>query len=471
MRCYRPHMFLERDIRPGKTAAGMMLLTALSSVAYLPFVTGGLLTDDFAHLARQLTHPSLATLLVTPDTFHFYRPIPQASLWLDSKVFGMNPTAFRLTNFVLHVGVVLCTFVLGLRILGRIRAAFLASLAFALTPKAHPIAVLWISARPELLMSLFSLLAIISWHEWQLANRARWFVAAWMFYAMALLSKETAVLLPVLFLFTPSGSRFTARQWKGFFLMAATAAAIFAVRGYVGAVMPTTLDPHYGLMRPAARWVRNLENYLPRSVPSPLGMLVLVALPVTLVGRRDWRLIQWQERQLSGQLVYAIVWFMVFMLPVLPIVARSELYLYLPGFGLCLLAGSIVDAILTVTRARTGVAAIVLFSVVFGAYQISRTRGMHDDLIFSGNLLSGLRQSLEDYNGAVVVVPDDPATSEFLSATAGGYADLVLKMATGRYEVNGTIDYNHDTKPSEALRLHGTYRNGRLFLTRSSPGK
>jgi hypothetical protein len=47
----------------------------------------------------------------------------------------------------------------------------------------------------------------------------------------------------------------------------------------------------------------------------------------------------------------------------------------------------------------------------------------------------------------------------------------VLKMATGRYEVNGTIDYNHDTKPSEALRLHGTYRNGRLFLTRSSPGK
>src|SRR3984893_12499421 len=117
MRCYSPHMVLERDIRLGKTSDGIILLTALSSVAYLPFVTGGLLTDDFAHLARQLTPPSLATLLVTPDTFHFYRPIPQASLWLDSKVFGMNPTAFRLTNFVLHVGVVLCTFVLGHKIL------------------------------------------------------------------------------------------------------------------------------------------------------------------------------------------------------------------------------------------------------------------------------------------------------------------------------------------------------------------
>jgi hypothetical protein len=120
---------------------------------------------------------------------------------------------------------------------------------------------------------------------------------------------------------------------------------------------------------------------------------------------------------------------------------------------------------------RTGLAAIALFSVVFGVYQISRTRGMHDDLIFSGKLVSGLRQSLKDYNGAVVVVPDDLMTSEFLSATAGGYADLVLKMATGRYEVNGSIDYNHDSKPSDALRLDCKYQNGRLFLTRSSPGR
>jgi hypothetical protein len=459
-------MFLERDCRPGKTAAGVMLLTALSSVAYLPFVTGGLLTDDFAHLTRQLTYPSLATLLVTPDTFHFYRPIPQASLWLDLTVFGVNPTAFRLTNLVLHVGVVLCTFVLGQKILGRIRPAFLASLAFALTPKAHPIAVLWISARPELLMSLFSLLAIISWHEWQQANQARWFVAAWMFYAMALLSKETAVLVPVLFLFAPSRSRLTAGQWNGFFVMTATAAAIFALRGYIGAFMPTTLDPHYGLMRPAARWARNIENYVPRSVPSPLGMLALVALPIAFIHRRDWPLIRWKGHELRVQLIYAIVWFTVFMIPVLPIPARSELYLYLPGFGLCLLAGSIVDAVLTVTRARTGVAAFALYCVVFGAYQISRTRVMHDDLIFSEQLLIGLRQSLKDYNGAVVVVPDDPITSEFLCNTVGGYADLVLKMATGRYEVNGFIDYNHDNQSSEALRLDCKYQNGRLFLTR-----
>ena len=444
----------------------------MAGPAYLPFLTGGLLTDDFAHLTRQLKLPTLRTLLTTPDSFHFYRPIPQATLWLDAKLFGMNPFAFRLTNLILHIAVVVCAFVLSRLILGRTRAAFLTALAFALTPKAFPIAVLWISARSELLMALFSMMAVLSWLRWERTDRHVWLGAVWLFYTMAFLSKETAILLPVLLLLTPTDSGRTAasRRWLAVLILSATAAAILLVRASVGAVLPNTTDPHYALMMPASRWLRNTEVYAGRMIPSALAMLAIVGGPAAVIAWRRGVSIQGTPHSLHREAIYAITWSAIFILPVLPIVARSELYLYLPGFGLCLFAGSLTDTMLSIARSgRLEAITLTIYVLLLGGYQISRSAGLHEDLMFSADLMGELRQELRSYSGSVGIIPADVRTSRLLRDSVGGYGDLMLKMASGRYEVNGFIDYDHHEIRPDVLAIECTYLNGDVILRRVLP--
>ena len=441
-------------------------LVALCGATYLPFIGGGLLTDDFIHFSRLHAEPTLADVFRTPDPFHFYRPVVQSSFWLNSQLFGLNPASFRAINLLLHMGVIASVFVLARKLLIQPRAALLATLAFALTPKAHPISVLWISGRGDLLMALFSVLSVLAWLHWHESQRAGWVVVASCCYILAVLSKETAILLPLLLLVTPSYRTALSAQTIGAVLvMIAGAAMVFGMRTRVGAIMPGTLDSHYGLMRPVGRWARNLENYLGRVGPSALGLLAIAGIPAWLHQQRARA--GWDRRDVPRLAVFAISWFAVFVLPVLPIPARSELYLYLPGVGFCMLAGLLVHRLLEARPSRRlAVASLSVYILAFGGYQISRSRTLHDDLRFSLELMESLRVTLQGYDGPVWIVPADAVTQQYLADAVGGYADVALKTATGRFEVNGQIDYHNQEPPKGALTLTCAYRNRKVVLGR-----
>ena len=92
-------------------------LVALCGAAYLPFIGGGLLTDDFIHFSRLRTAPTLVQILATPDPFRFYRPVVQSSFWLNSQLFGLAPGSFRAINLLLHLAVIASVFVLARKLL------------------------------------------------------------------------------------------------------------------------------------------------------------------------------------------------------------------------------------------------------------------------------------------------------------------------------------------------------------------
>ena len=441
-------------------------LVALCGAAHLPFIRGGLLTDDFIHFSRLRMDPPLVQMLTTPDPFRFYRPVVQSSFWLNSQLSGLAPGSFRAINLILHLAVIASVCVLARKLLVQPRAALLATLAFALTPKAHPIGVLWISGRSDLLMALFSVLAVIAWLQWHESQRSRWVMIGACCYLLAVLSKETAILLPVLLLVTPSYRvALTRRGITAVLLMVAGAAVVFGVRMRVGAMMPGTLDSHYGLIQPAVRWARNLENYLGRVFPSALGLLAIAGIPAWLHQRSMGT--GWDRRNLRHLVVFALAWFCVFVLPVLPIPSRSELYLYLPGLGFCLLAGFLVDTWLSARASRRlAVVSLGIYILAFGGYQLSRSRALHDDLQFSAKLMESLRVTLQGYDGPVWIVPADAVTQQYLADSIGGYADIALKTATGRDEVSGSIDYHNLEPPPGALKLSCAYREGHVLLNR-----
>jgi hypothetical protein len=446
----------------------LLLILALALAVYAPFVGGGLLTDDFVHLEHVESIDNVRQLLLAPDTFYFYRPVTQWTLKLQSVLHPGQWAAFRVTNVVLHAAVLACAFALSAAVLSSRRGAFLATLAFALTPKAHPTAVLWISARGELLMALFAFGAAVAWTRWTRGAGVTWLLAALIGYPLAVLSKEAAYLLPFALLCVPRATRPPLARGAACAGLLLAGAGLFAWRAHAGAVMPTAAQGFYNFDSTVTRWTRNATNYLWRLLPAPVALLGSVGLPARLMSAAP-RAAAGSPR-MAAVLAFAVAWTTAFLAPVLPIEARNEVYLYMPAFGACLLAAHIVDRLLDPGWGRAAVAGVGVLVALLGAYQVSRMAAIHQDLMFSARLVDALRATpaLHGARGIVSLAPGDDRTARFLQDAVGGYTASLLAHAFGDGPFRGALSSQEAARAD--VRLSVLYRNGSVLIARMPPG-
>lgn len=124
-----------------------------------------------------------------------YIPVTLLSFQVNHLLFGLNPFWFHLTNLIIHILNALLVFWLSLLILKKRYLALFVALIFAL----HPInteTVAWISARKELLSTLFLLSSLITYIKAN--NRKRLIVLSIVLFALAMMSKVTALVLPLI---------------------------------------------------------------------------------------------------------------------------------------------------------------------------------------------------------------------------------------------------------------------------------
>ena len=437
----------------------------LLACLYLPFIGGGLLTDDFAHIVHLSTIESPTRLIDGPDAFGFYRPVTQASLAATPGLHGDYPSQARAFNVAVHALVIAMAFIVARLVLGSSFGAGLAALAFALTPKAPSIAVLWISARGELLMALFSLASIAAWIMWTRRGGAWWLAAALAAYGLALLSKETATLLPVLLLLTPRSERPLAARAGAVTAFIVLALVIYAWRSQTGALTPFAGDEHYSPAISVALWLRNAINYAGRMMAAPFGLLIILGLARVLSFRRADALASadtptLKRARYGDPLVFAAAFVVIFLAPVLPISLRSELYLYLPVFGVCLFAGWLGSRLSDELESRSLTVAVAVSIVALGGYQIARARDAQQDLRFSENLVTALRRDrlLAGTNGSVVLIPSDRATERSLQNAIGGYLYVVLQYAFDGPPRAGAVQYSGEPPHQADVRLTCTSR-------------
>ncbi len=416
-----------------------------------PFLGGGWVSDDFVHIARLLTGPTVLQIFSSPDPFGFYRPLAHSALLGDAIVWGFSPVMFRISNLAVHLLVIAAAHQFARGVLSE-RAAFLAALAFVLTPKAHTIAIFWPSARPELLMSACSFVALLCWLRWEQGGARRWLVAAGVAYVAAFLSKETAALLPVLMLFTPpAGPLLTRRRILGVAVLLALGAAPMLLRMASGALMPLSTDEHYKWVFALSRWIRGARIYLLRAVPSPAALIALVAGPAAFSLRGRSRTNKTADLSLLRLALYGIVWFLVFIAPVLPVVARSELYLYLPGFGLCLAAGHVTARLWArLPSGRLLPAMLTIYVAGLAGYQVALAIQSHQVTAFTAAFTRGIRDDpwVRSYHGDVVLVPGDSRTERLLRDGISGYLNVVFSDTFGRTHIFGTIAYADASIPA-----------------------
>jgi Tfp pilus assembly protein PilF len=150
------------NIHQGRTLplAGAALIGALTLVMYVHSFGGGFLLDDDMYLTKNRSIQAgdgLYSFWCTTEPVDYY-PVSNTSLWIEWRIWGMNPVGYRVTNLVLHLANTLLVWLILRRL--AIPGAFLAALLWAI----HPVnveSVAWIAQRKTVLSMLFALLSIL----------------------------------------------------------------------------------------------------------------------------------------------------------------------------------------------------------------------------------------------------------------------------------------------------------------------
>ena len=203
------------------------VLAALCLLAYGPTLTIPLLEDDYPNIVQAQSYGSWEGLeeLTADSTFRLRATSYWAMNGLWSR-FGVEALPFHLFSLALHV---ICTWLVYRLARGwpLMRAGALWAAGFFALHEGHQEAVMWFSAINELLQFAFGVGALLCW-RWAL-DRGEWkgHVPGVLLFALALISKESAViLLPLFVLVAPAEKRWKSLpQLAPYALLAALAVA------------------------------------------------------------------------------------------------------------------------------------------------------------------------------------------------------------------------------------------------------
>lgn len=170
----------------------------LSFFTYSSALDNFFVWDDFIWLHRSKTLLSNPVQIFQRDGFYF-DPLVYLSFWFDFNLFGTDYRWYHLSDLAIHTTNSLLVFCF-VRLYSRNdMAALVSGLIFASTFSGSD-AVLWSSARVDLLATLFSLATIILFSQYLKEGRKHFYIATIISYIAALGAKGTPVVLPGLLL-------------------------------------------------------------------------------------------------------------------------------------------------------------------------------------------------------------------------------------------------------------------------------
>jgi Flp pilus assembly protein TadD len=413
----------------------------------------------------------------------YWRPVVTLSYMVDRHLFRDQPWGFHLVNLLLHAGSS-CLVLLLARALPLPRGVPLgAALLFAVHP-AHVESVAWISGRTDLWCGLFALAALRLDLDAARRGSPALRAASLAAFALALLSKEMAAVLPAAVLLRSwllgPRTRSLPSAMAAVLPWAAVIVAYAALRfGVLGLGTQEPLAAQAGRLALFRTWWAGWIEYLRVLVwPRMLTVEHVVPLARTLLeprvvagmaagaGLLAWA---WQARRRDPGLAWALGLFLVSLIPLtnvlLPINAPasvpfpwSERFLYLPSAGFCIVAAwallegatRVAGTGETVRRVAAGLMAVAVAAC--GARTVARARDWRDDLhLFQAAVRDAPGSSLAHLNLGVALADAgrlDEAEAEYR---------IALPLTYNRYKVHYNLGNLHRVR-GEAAAAEREYR-------------
>jgi hypothetical protein len=183
------------DVRRDRIAA--LALAGIVLVVFCSGLANGLVGDDFSLITNLRPDSILGVFDPWRDTWWYYRPITRLVLVLGYTLFGTAPVGYHVLSLLAHAAAVVL-FYFGARRAGASAGpSFAGALVFAVHFRQHE-SVFWFSAISYPLSTAFGLGSAL-WFRASLARGHRGFlVAALVSAAAAMLTKDTATVVPAL---------------------------------------------------------------------------------------------------------------------------------------------------------------------------------------------------------------------------------------------------------------------------------
>ncbi|HSE30455.1 MAG TPA: tetratricopeptide repeat protein [Pyrinomonadaceae bacterium] len=364
----------------------IVLNPAITSAAHIP--------EYFTKHVWETIDPGAAPL--------YYRPVFLLWLLLNYKLFGLSPAGWHATNLIVHLLATWLVFVLARRLTSDHLIATIAAFLFGIHP-VHVESVAWISGVTDPLMTVFFVAAIVLYLDTNSANEVtperseengpRFFnqslVLSLLFYSLAILTKETAVVfLPMLICYElllgkqRSQSSTRTRLISMFLTMLpyliVTVVYLFVRFRVLGALghqltqlpattIASTIPSVLWFYLNHLIWPRPLSAFYDNTYVSggwllwgPLIGLIVVASMFVLLGRR------------SKQIMFLGCWMVV---PILPSLNLSlfkfgeivhDRYLYLPSVGFCIVLSAVFFHVIRTYSKYKHLAVVILLVIGSG---------------------------------------------------------------------------------------------------------
>ena len=182
-------------------------LLAFIFLVYSSSMNSYFVTDDFRliYISSPLSVNNYSDFFTSSGGFFggYYRPLVRAAFFIDYSIYHLNPAGYHITNLLLHFIVTIMVFYFTKLVTDSEKAGGFAAFVFAIHPL-HTESVTWISGRGDIILSVFYLLSVLSFIKHISAKKKGFFyltISVASFIA-ALLTKETAVTLPLILFLT-----------------------------------------------------------------------------------------------------------------------------------------------------------------------------------------------------------------------------------------------------------------------------
>lgn len=395
----------------------LFLMIAATVLVYANSLSGSFLFDDTKQIVGNPSLRSWNSVLsaFTSDVWSFqrqtltadvpppyYRPLFTVYLTLTYKLFGLWEPGWHLMNLLVHTMATVFVYYLLRRLSRDNVVALLAALLFGLHP-AHVESVSWISGIPDPLAAIFYVPSMIWYVRYREEGDRKWLVASVAAFGLAVLCKETPIVLPMVLgaweLTRRRGEKRWATRAKALIPQltpyAIVAAAYLVLRfSVLGRI--SWRHPFMARVPDSAIWMTVpyvFVNYL-RHLIAPFHLSLIYGtsfitspadlrflLPVGLLFGLACAL--WIYRtKLSAQLWVALALMLAPILPVLNLrvfhyeYIIQDRYLYLPSIGFCYLVAIVILQLRKHTPLVLATSAAVLLA--FGASTILQNRVWHD---------------------------------------------------------------------------------------------
>lgn len=465
-----------------KEPATALIIFALLSAAIFYSAVGNYFTaDDFTWLrwAAAAKVNDIGRFFLEAHGF-FYRPAVKTFLFVFHLFLGMKPQGYHLISFGVHFLSSSIVYLIIRLLTGNWFISLLTGLLFLIHP-IHSETVLWVSGYSGLFAGLFYFASFYAFLRWVKKEKGsvRWifYLGSLVFFALSLLSYESAITLPLILFFYLWV--FRERKWlKGIFPYLILLAVYLYLRNVAAQAHLLSGDYSYNLNNFIFNFLGNLFGYFGEmlvgfkfiafydSLRFSLrenrilsGILLITVIGATFAALRFFKK---RKMVLDKLAVFSLGWFVAALLPVLGLGNIAERYLYIPSFGFILSLSWLVFNLyqrINLGRLIRGGLLVIIIAAIFGFYylemeEVKKTWQEAGEI--SNKILRTLPTSYKEFpEGSTLYFVNLPLRVErawvFPVGIEDGlwfvYRDETLKVMKGN-DLNEALDYKESHQPA-----------------------